>query len=82
MLVGPPAIGFIAAMTSLTHAFGLIALLALAIVPLASALGEHDEARFALDFPAAHRWIGSGMGHFELLSSPQVFAQVGRWLER
>lgn len=52
------------------------------LVPLASALGEHDEARFALDFPAAHRWIGSGMGHFELLSSPQVFAQVGRWLER
>ena len=38
MLVGPPAIGFIAAMTSLTHAFGLIAVLALAIVPLATSL--------------------------------------------
>ena len=52
------------------------------LVPLASALGEHEDARFDLDFPATHRWIGSGLGHLDLLSSPQVFAQVGRWLER
>ncbi len=52
------------------------------LVPLASALGEHEEARFALDFPAGHRWVGSGLGHLDLLSSPQVFAQVGRWLAR
>jgi hypothetical protein len=52
------------------------------LVPLASTLGEHEDARFALDFPAPHRWVGSGLGHLELLSSPQVLAQVGRWLER
>lgn len=50
------------------------------LVPLPSALGDHEEARFALDFPAAHRWIGTGLGHLDLLSSPRVFAQVGRWL--
>jgi pimeloyl-ACP methyl ester carboxylesterase len=52
------------------------------LVPLASALGEHEDARFALDFPAGHRWVEPGLGHLDLLSSPQVFAQVGRWLER
>jgi pimeloyl-ACP methyl ester carboxylesterase len=52
------------------------------LVPLASALGEHEDARFALAFPDGHRWVGPGLGHLDLLSSPQVFAQVGRWLER
>jgi pimeloyl-ACP methyl ester carboxylesterase len=52
------------------------------LVPLASALGEHEDARFALEFPDGHRWVGAGLGHLDLLSSPQVFAQVGRWLER
>jgi pimeloyl-ACP methyl ester carboxylesterase len=52
------------------------------LVPLASALGEHEDDRFALNFPAAHRWIAAGLSHLDLLSSPQVFAQVGRWLER
>ena len=52
------------------------------LVPLASALGEHEDARFALAFPDDHRWVGSGLGHLDLLSSPQVFAQLGRWLER
>lgn len=50
------------------------------LVPLASALGEHEDARFALRFPAANRWIGTGLGHLDLLSTPRVFAQVGRWL--
>ena len=52
------------------------------LVPLASALGEHEDPRFVLDFPDGHRWVGPGLGHLDLLSSPQVFAQVGRWLER
>jgi len=52
------------------------------LVPLASALGEHEDSRFVLDFPDGHRWVGVGLGHFDLLSSPQVFTQVGRWLER
>jgi pimeloyl-ACP methyl ester carboxylesterase len=50
------------------------------LVPVASALGEHEETRFALRFPDAHRWVGQGLGHLELLSSPRVFEQVARWL--
>jgi pimeloyl-ACP methyl ester carboxylesterase len=50
------------------------------LVPLASALGEHKDPRFALQFPDTHRWVGHGLGHFELLSSPRVFEQVARWL--
>jgi hypothetical protein len=52
------------------------------LVPLASALGEHRDTRFALDFPEAHRWVGHGLRHLDLLSSPRVFDQVGRWLAR
>ena len=50
------------------------------LVPLASALGEHEDPRHALSFAESARWIGRGLGHLELLSSPRVFAQVGRWL--
>jgi pimeloyl-ACP methyl ester carboxylesterase len=52
------------------------------LVPLASALGEHPDARFALRFEHEHRWVGRGLGHLDLLSSPELFAQVARWLER
>lgn len=52
------------------------------LVPLASALGDHEDARFDLRFPDGHRWVGAGLGHLDLLSNPQLFAQVGRWLER
>jgi pimeloyl-ACP methyl ester carboxylesterase len=52
------------------------------LVPLASALGEHSDARFALRFPQEHRWVGRGLRHFDLLSSPELYAQVARWLER
>jgi hypothetical protein len=51
------------------------------LVPLTSALGEHIDPRFALDFPETARWIGRGMGHLALLSRPEVCAQVGRWLD-
>ena len=50
------------------------------LVPLASALGEHEDERFALQFPGAHRWVGSGLSHFDLVSSPRVMAQLARWL--
>jgi pimeloyl-ACP methyl ester carboxylesterase len=50
------------------------------LVPLASALGEHQDVRFALHFPDSQRWVGRGLGHLELLSNPRVFEQVARWL--
>ena len=50
------------------------------LVPLASALGEHEDPRYDLDIPGHARWVGTRLGHLELLSDPGVFAQVRRWL--
>lgn len=50
------------------------------LVPLASALGEHEDARYDLGIPAHARWVGASLGHLELLSDPGVFVQVRRWL--
>lgn len=52
------------------------------LVPLHSALGDHPDARYALSFDADARWIGRGLGHLELMSAPQVLAEVRRWLAR
>jgi hypothetical protein len=52
------------------------------LVPVSSALGEHADPRFALDFPDGHRWVGDGLRHFDLLSSSRVFGQVERWIAR
>lgn len=52
------------------------------LVPLASALGEHEDARFGLGIPHSQRWVGPGLSHLDLLSSPRVHAQLGRWLAR
>lgn len=50
------------------------------LVPLASALGEHRDQRFALDFPHENRWVGTGLSHFDLVSSPRLLARLERWL--
>ncbi len=50
------------------------------LVPVRSALGEHPDAQRALHLPAAHRLLVERTGHLELLSSPQVYAQLQRWL--
>jgi hypothetical protein len=50
------------------------------LVPLASALGRHEDPGKTLDFPKARRWVGRRMGHFDLLSSRDAAAQLIRWL--
>ncbi len=50
------------------------------LVPVESALGRHPEPALALGFPAAHQWIGYGMGHLDLLSRPEVSATLRAWL--
>jgi pimeloyl-ACP methyl ester carboxylesterase len=52
------------------------------IVPLNSALGRHADPARALSFPESRRWIGYGMGHLDLLSRPEVYQQIARWLGR
>ena len=50
------------------------------LVPLRSALGEHDDSRRDLGLAEASRWIAFRMGHMELLSRPEVSRQIVRWL--
>jgi len=50
------------------------------LVPLDSALGRHSDPTRTLEFPKPRQWIGHGMGHLELLSRPEVYAQLSKWL--
>ncbi|MEA3335680.1 MAG: alpha/beta hydrolase [Chloroflexota bacterium] len=50
------------------------------LVPLHSALGQHDDARRNLLFSKASQWIAYRMNHVELLSRPEVTRQMLQWL--
>ncbi len=50
------------------------------IVPLASALGQHANPKLALTFEPSRQWIAYGTSHLDLLSRPEVYAQIHRWL--
>jgi pimeloyl-ACP methyl ester carboxylesterase len=51
------------------------------LVPLDSALGLHKDPAHNLGIPKSHQWIGSQMGHLELLSRPEVYRQLEAWLK-
>lgn len=50
------------------------------LVPLRSALGQHDDPTRQLAFEPDHQCVLYRTGHLELLSSPEVGAQLTRWL--
>jgi hypothetical protein len=50
------------------------------LVPLDSALGRHADPARTLAFRADRQWVGYGMGHLDLLSRPEVHAQIRQWL--
>jgi pimeloyl-ACP methyl ester carboxylesterase len=50
------------------------------IVPMASALGRHANPRLALTFDESRQWVAYGVNHLDLLSRPEVYAQIKRWL--
>jgi hypothetical protein len=50
------------------------------LVPLASALGRHADPGRTLAFEPERQWVGHRMGHLDLLSQPEVYAQLRRWL--
>ncbi|MFM5589784.1 esterase/lipase family protein [Aeromonas veronii] len=50
------------------------------LVPLRSALGQHNEARHQLAFLPAHTLIVYRTSHMALLANPQVGQQLLRWL--
>lgn len=50
------------------------------LVPLDSAFGRHQDPRYALPIPAAHRWVALKTNHLELQTSPEVYERVKAWL--
>ncbi|MGV8922999.1 MAG: esterase/lipase family protein [Thermomonas sp.] len=50
------------------------------LVPVASALGVHRDPRLTLRIPAKHQQLVERTGHVELLSSPEVYQHLRRWL--
>ncbi|MEG1833159.1 MAG: alpha/beta hydrolase [Burkholderiaceae bacterium] len=50
------------------------------LVPVASALGRHRNPARRLAFAPDHVWIGHGLGHFDLLDSPEVYTRLRDWL--
>ena len=50
------------------------------LVPLASALGRHRRPEKTLAFPPERSFVGRGLGHFDLLDRPEVYARLRAWL--
>ncbi len=50
------------------------------LVPLDSALGRDPDPARTLQFEPDRSWTGYGLHHLQLLSDPQVFLQLERWL--
>jgi hypothetical protein len=51
------------------------------LVPLASALGKHKDAKRNLAFGKSRQWVGYGMHHLDLLDRKEVYARVRAWLD-
>ncbi len=51
------------------------------LVPLASALGRHDNPDLALNIPRSRQWIAHDCGHLDLLGRPDVYRRIRRWLD-
>ncbi len=50
------------------------------LVPVASALGRHEDRARSLEFPADRQWVAYETGHLDLLSRHDVYKQIARWL--
>lgn len=50
------------------------------LVPVASALGNHELPELTLAFPDAQRSIALATSHLDLLGSPTVYATIRSWL--
>jgi pimeloyl-ACP methyl ester carboxylesterase len=50
------------------------------LVPLSSALGKHEDPRWALPIPASQQWTSHAMHHFDLLSRQEVYERIRLWL--
>lgn len=78
----PPGVACYAIAASLAGARGKLAqrLLGDGLVPLRSALGQHDDPRHTLNFAPQNQRVLTHCGHLQLLSHPRVRQQLLRWL--
>lgn len=78
----PPGVNcFAIAATTAEKVGGLKArLIGDGLVPIDSALGRHPDPRYDLGIPPANIWVGTGMGHFDLLDRRAVYERIAEWL--
>jgi hypothetical protein len=78
----PPDVRGFAIAGSLGHRSirGSTRLLGDGLVPVASALGHHDEPSRRLSLPPSHQWVARGTRHVDLVSDPAVFRKIRTWL--
>ncbi len=50
------------------------------LVPVKSALGQHEDPSLDLSIPEHRQFTAHGLNHFELRTSPEVYARLHRWL--
>jgi pimeloyl-ACP methyl ester carboxylesterase len=50
------------------------------LVPVRSALGQHDDPLLDLSIPEYRQFTAHGLNHFELRTSPEVYERLYRWL--
>jgi pimeloyl-ACP methyl ester carboxylesterase len=51
------------------------------LVRIKSALGEHQNPAFNLQFPETHKWVGTHINHMQLLNDPEVYQVLKGWFE-
>ncbi len=51
------------------------------LVPVASALGEHERAALSLHVPKSRQWIARDCGHLELLDRLDASRRISGWLD-
>lgn len=78
----PAGVACFAVAATLASRRGVVAerLLGDGLVPLRSALGQHDDARHGLHFAPANQLLLYRTGHLQLLGSATVTQQLRRWL--
>ncbi len=50
------------------------------LVPVASALGHHDDVQRHFNIPESNQKILTNTGHIELINHPEVYSTLHRWL--
>jgi pimeloyl-ACP methyl ester carboxylesterase len=50
------------------------------LVPVESALGQHEKPEMTLAFPEANQWVALGTNHLDLLNRAEVYEKLRSWL--